>query len=96
MNDARGDDDLDRWLTSVLADDPLADAGFTTAVLHGINRRAQRRRTLLTIGWVAAAAAVFAGTPGVATSLAPVTPATLGAMMTLSALCSLVWMATTE
>ena len=70
--------------------------GFTTAVLNRIQRRADRRRTLLTIGWVAAAIAVFTSTSGASVSWAAVTPASLAAMMMLSALCSLVWIATTD
>lgn len=96
MNDAKDDETVERWLTSALVDEPLRDDGFTTAVLDRIHRRADRRRTLLTIGWVTAATAVFASTPGASVSWASITPASLAAMMMLSALCSLVWMATTD
>jgi hypothetical protein len=96
MNDAKDDEAVERWLTSVLVDEPLRDDGFTTAVLDRIHRRADRRRILLTIGWAAAATAVFASIPGASVSWASVTPAGLAAMMMLSTLCSLVWIATTD
>lgn len=96
MNDAKDDEAVERWLTSALVDEPLRDDGFTTAVLDRIHRRADRRRTLLTIGWVAAAIPVFTSIPGASVLWASVTPASLAAMMMLSALCSLVWIATTD
>lgn len=90
------DDEIDALLASAPADQPLRDEGFTAGVMDRIGRRSRRRRAVLTIGWLTAAGVAFATFPDATALLTWITPATMAAMMTLSACSSLVWIATAE
>ena len=65
-------------------------------MLKRIERVASRRRALLTIGYVAAVVVGFVNFPDASVSWASVTPVTLAGIMTLSSLCSIVWIATID
>ncbi|HQZ40585.1 MAG TPA: hypothetical protein PLH72_16255 [Vicinamibacterales bacterium] len=95
MNEMPGDEAVEKWLSSALAAEPLGDdEPFTAAVLRRIDRHAGRRRLLLTIGYAAAIIVGLASIPDASVSWAAITPMTFAGMMTLSALCGLVWIAT--
>jgi hypothetical protein len=97
MNDAQDNENVDTWLRSALVSEPLVDdEEFTRAVLKQMERAATRRRAILTMGCVAAGVITVVSLPDASASWASITPSTLAGMMTLSALCSAVWIDTMD
>ena len=97
MIEAQDDEAVEKWLSTTLVAEPLVDDDqFTAAVLKRIDRAASRRRALLMIGYVAAVVVAFVSLPDASASWASVTPAALAGLMTLSSLCSVVWIATMD
>jgi hypothetical protein len=97
MNKTEDDEAVEKWLSAVLAAEPPADGEeFTATVLRRLGREASRRRAWLTVGYVAAGIAGLVSVPDASVVWASLTPATLAGMMTLSALCSVVWTATLD
>ncbi len=96
MNDGNDDHD-EQWLRATLATDAgLDDDAFTAAVLARVGRAHHRRRALLGVGYAAAALAAAAGAFDASAVLAVMTPGMTASAMTLSAICSAVWIATVE
>ena len=95
MNEPR-DEQIDALLTSALSSETLEDGMFTRGVIDLIDRRTRHRRATLAVAWACAAAIGLATLPTALASLTSVTPASLAAMMVLSAISSLVWTATAD
>ena len=94
MND---DLDLDARLSRALSDPPLERAPFVPRVLAALERRARRRRALLRAALGVLGAGVGIGTaygPAWTSSVAQLTLTDAMATLALTAICCVVWVAT--